>query len=402
MHARTKIAVAVTAMSIAAASGGISPAGAIVLGQATPALAAGWSIESTPVLTGATSSALAGVACETATSCVAVGSYVNSSGVEVTLAEAWNGTSWSIQPTPNPAGATTSALSGVGCSTIIACTAVGYYVNGSGVDLTLKERWNGADWTIQPSANPAGGGVFSGVSCTAISCIGVGNGSQNAPLAEGWNGSTWVIQPTATPVAGGVLSGVSCTAASACSAVGRSGTATLAEAWNGTTWSIQPTPNPAPLDTVQLSSLLSGVSCAGATGCTAVGYWIGWKCNNGKPFCNCLELPYCTHRRATLVEAWDGATWAIQPSPSPGYAGLLGVSCVSASVCTAVGTYSGLVIGEALAEQWNGSTWTYQYPPTPSTGATLTGVSCTAGAACTAVGRTNASGGTTLVERYSG
>jgi len=75
---------------------------------------------------------------------------------------------------------------------------------------------------------------------------------------------------------------------------------------------------------------------------------------------------------------------------------------VSASVCTAVGTYSGLVIGEALAEQWNGRTWTYQYPPKPSTGATLTGVSCTAGAACTAVGRTNASGGTTLVERYSG
>lgn len=378
---------------------------AFVLGQAAPALAATWSIQSAPIPAGATSSAFSGVSCTTLTTCVAVGDYVNGSGVELTLAELWNGTTWSVLPTPTPTGATGSALGGVSCATASACAAVGYYVNASGVDMTLVEGWNGIAWSIQASASPTGGGVLSSVSCRVSPCTAVGHSSQNIPLAERWNGSAWVIQPTATPAGGGALSGVSCTAASSCSAVGQSGKATLAERWNGTAWSIQPTPNPTPVDTVMVSSLLSGVSCTAATGCTAVGYWNGWQCNNGKPTCNCFQLPYCRHRLATLVEAWGGAGWGIQPSPSPGYTGssLGGVSCVSTNACTAAGTTIGPAIGEALAEQWNGSTWTYQYPPTPSAGAALAGVSCTTATACTAVGKTNASGpGAILIERYSG
>ena len=377
---------------------------AIAVGHAASALAATWSIQPTPTPTGATSSALSGVSCTATNACVAVGEYGNSSGVEATLADSWNGTTWTLQTTPNPAGATTSALSGVSCTAASACTAVGYYVDASGVDMTLVERWSGTAWLIQPSANPTGGGVLSGVSCIADKCTAVGHSNQNASLAEEWNGTTWTIQSTATPAAGGALSSVSCGGASACSAVGQSGRATLAETWNGTTWSIQPTPNPAPSGYMLASSLLSSVSCTAGTGCTAVGQWTGWRCNNGRPTCNCFQLPYCTHRIWTLVEAFDGVTWAIQPSVTVGFTGssLPGVSCVSVTACTAVGYYIGPAIGDALAEQWNGSTWTYQYPPTPPTGADLAGVSCTAATVCTAVGKTNASGpGATLVERYS-
>ena len=59
---------------------------AFVLGQAAPALAATWSIQSAPIPAGATSSAFSGVSCTTLTTCVAVGDYVNGSGVELTLA----------------------------------------------------------------------------------------------------------------------------------------------------------------------------------------------------------------------------------------------------------------------------------------------------------------------------
>jgi hypothetical protein len=60
-----------------------------------------------------------------------------------TFAERWNGTSWSIQHTPNPARGPGSIneLDGVSCSSGIVCTAVGAY--GTSKALTLAERWHG-------------------------------------------------------------------------------------------------------------------------------------------------------------------------------------------------------------------------------------------------------------------
>jgi hypothetical protein len=76
------------------------------------------------------------VSCAIATACSAVG---QSGG---TLAEAWNGTTWTIQPTANPPAATSSRLNSVSCATSSACTAVGYYTNSAGNDLTLAERYS--------------------------------------------------------------------------------------------------------------------------------------------------------------------------------------------------------------------------------------------------------------------
>ena len=74
-------------------------------------------------------SVLQGVSCTSATACTAVGDYVNRDGTQVTLAERWNGTSWTIQSTPNPTGAQyagwTATLQGVSCTSATACTAVG-------------------------------------------------------------------------------------------------------------------------------------------------------------------------------------------------------------------------------------------------------------------------------------
>jgi hypothetical protein len=258
---------------------------AATLGTADVAGATGpsWAIQPTPNPAGATGSALSGVSCTAATACTAVGYYANSSGTDVTLAERWDGSSWAIQPTPNPAGATQSLLSGVSCTAATACTAVGYYYN-SVTDLTLAERWNGSSWAIQPTPNPAGAtqSVLSGVSCTAATaCTAVGYyvESDGTPvtLAERWNGSSWAIQPTPNPTGAtqSLLSGVSCTAATACTAVGdylnSSGAfVTLAERWNGSSWAIQPTPNPAGAT----SDALSGVSCSAAGACTAVGDYV--------------------------------------------------------------------------------------------------------------------------------
>jgi hypothetical protein len=353
-----------------------------------------WSIQLLLVPSSTTGSSLDDDSCSSADACTAVGSYENSSGVALTLAEAWNGTSWSFQPSPNPSRATESVLLGVSCTSANACTAVGGYDS-----LALAEAWNGTSWSIQKAVNLSGAAssYLDGVSCTsADACTGVGSYEDSydvgLTLAEAWNGTSWSVQRTRNP-SGALesgLSGVSCTAPDACTAVGdyesRSGVETLAEAWNGTSWSIQKTPNPSGA----VLSGLFGVSCTSADACTAVGAYVG--SSGDEP---------------TLVEAWNGTSWSIQPSPSPSSAigGVLeGVSCTSTDACTAVGAYFENSGAEAtLVEAWNGTSWSIQPSPSPPIDSILDGVSCTAADACTAVGDyENRSGVRTLAEAWNG
>jgi hypothetical protein len=53
------------------------------------------------------------------------------------LAETWNGTRWTLQATPAPAGSLTSMLNGMSCSPAGACTAVGYTFQMSVIQVTL-------------------------------------------------------------------------------------------------------------------------------------------------------------------------------------------------------------------------------------------------------------------------
>jgi hypothetical protein len=56
-------------------------------------------------------------------------------------------TTWAIQATPNPSGATGTTLAGVSCASATRCVAVGSYTNGGGhsqTALALAEYWNGS------------------------------------------------------------------------------------------------------------------------------------------------------------------------------------------------------------------------------------------------------------------
>jgi hypothetical protein len=263
---------------------------------------------------------LSGVSCTAPNACTAVGSYSTRIGIVSTLAERWNGTSWSIQPTPDQPGSNGSTLLGVSCTSATACTAVGYYyVPGSNTTATLAEAWNGTSWSIQPTPHHATTAfqALNAVSCTsATACIAVGSVGYDT-LAEVWNGTAWALQRTPHPARGAEgLLGVSCTSASACTAVGFTGTGTLAERWNGTSWSIQPTPGP----TTLVPRLFAGVSCTSASTCTAV-----WSTRN-----------------RTTAANWFGTSWVLQPTASPrgSLRHILGsVSCVPSGRCTAVGSY---------------------------------------------------------------
>jgi hypothetical protein len=292
---------------------------------------------------------------------------------------------WAIQSTPRPPGPY-SGLNSVSCASASACTAVGFSNSGTS---TLAERWNGTAWTIQTPPNPSAGGDLEGVSCSSASaCTAVGSTGFTSTLAEQWNGTAWTIQTTPNPpgMQAGGLDGVSCTSASACTAVGWYQTSsgpefTLAEQWNGTAWTIQTTPKPSGSTDTELNS----VSCTSASACTAVGFYQ-----------NPLES-----LEGTLAERWNGTSWTIQSTPNPSgssLSDLFGVSCTSASNCTAVGSSA----TSTLAERWDGTSWTIQSTPNPpgSTQIFLDGVSCTSASSCTAVGHYQST--LTLAEVWNG
>jgi hypothetical protein len=307
-----------------------------------------WRVQPTVTPKGATSSNFFGVSCASASACTAVGTAFHAAGsIDVNLAEAWNGTEWRVQATPNPKGATDSTLYAVACTSRSACTAVGDYGSAAGLPLALAERWNGETWRIQAIPRPAKRTWFFGVSCsTARACTAVGyqnNGTGDAqPFAEAWDGTAWRVQAVPLPhgAPGGALSAVSCTSPRACTATGTSFSATgptLAVRWNGTSWRLQPTPNPANYQESAGEVALDGVSCTSATACTASGeYSPGGLA-------------------AYFVEAWNGSSWRLETTPVPAgfeHGALLGMSC-RCGMCTAVGAWSGGPVPQATLAMAN-------------------------------------------------
>jgi hypothetical protein len=361
-----------------------------------------WSIVPAPIPAGSTLAYLAGVDCVSATFCFGVGTFVASTGTR-TLIERWNGSSWSIVASPTPAGSRSTQLFDVSCSSASSCMAIGFRsidTSDGTESLTLAEAFAGTSWSITSTPNPANSRQpeFSGVSCsTSTSCITVGSylpvGLSEmtlVALAERWNGTAWSITPPPTGASRSELRAVSCPSTTTCFAVGDSfgGAVTkpLLERWNGTAWSAQPSPA---VDSTSILAMLNGVDCASSTSCFAVG-------------------SYSTGTTTkTLIERWNGSTWSVIPSPNPAGASsaiLSGVSCASATMCMAVGTFTGANLPRTFAMRWNGSGWAISPIPNPGShnSIVLRGVSCPSTTFCVAVGRNVGAYGQTLVEHWDG
>jgi hypothetical protein len=165
-----------------------------------------WTVRATPKPSRSTLSTLTGVACTGRTNCWAIGYYANSADLDKTLAEHWNGTKWTVKATPNPSRSKLGVLNGIACTRSTSCTAIGYYARGSDI-VTLSEHWNGTKWTVQPSPNPSGPTLseLNGIACPRLTdCWAVGDSGQtqqtpSRTLAELWNGTKWKVRPTPNP-----------------------------------------------------------------------------------------------------------------------------------------------------------------------------------------------------------
>jgi hypothetical protein len=216
------------------------------------------------------------VDCPSSTECVAVGSGTKGKGYSL-LAETWTpATGWTTSQPVQPGGTGYNALSSVSCPTASLCFAAGgtgEFATPTAQQLPLVERWAAGTWTRVTLSQPAGASdpFLNAISCaSAGQCAAVGGyvtGSTGQGLIEQLSGTTWTDH-TAPGSTGGGLNDVSCPATTTCEAVGQTGSALLAERWTGGSWA--PTTPAQPAKTT--TPVLTGVSCASATHCVAIGF----------------------------------------------------------------------------------------------------------------------------------
>jgi hypothetical protein len=135
----------------------------------------GWTSTTVPLLAGSTGFFTA-VSCAGLVFCAAVG--INTQGGNtINLAETWSGSAWNPFATPSPA-TNGNALYGLSCFSATSCTAVGSSPN-SGATGTVSQAltYDGQAWHVVAPPNPAGATttVLTGVSClTDWACMASG------------------------------------------------------------------------------------------------------------------------------------------------------------------------------------------------------------------------------------
>jgi hypothetical protein len=293
-----------------------------------------WSIVASPNPPGSDNNALEAVVALSASNVWATGFYTHWGQ---TLVEHWDGAAWSVVPSPN-IGTNTNALWSLSAVSAGDTWAVGLYRTDSGAYQTLVEHWDGTAWSIVPSPNPS----LANTSLTSVSAATTGDAwaagryynisGVSQTLVEHWDGTAWSFVPSPNVGTGeNNLWGVASISANNVWAVGRSAGGgnyqTLIEHWDGSAWQVVPSPNPG-----AFSNELSGIVAVSANDVWAVG--------------DRADSP--SQQPQTLAEHWDGTSWSPVASANIGPNGnfLNAVTAVSANDLVAVG-YDGQQFGNA-------------------------------------------------------
>jgi hypothetical protein len=116
-----------------------------------------------------------------------------------TLAEHWNGSRWTVVPTPDP-GSSGDHLYAVTAIAPDDVWAVGQQLGSQAPDQALIEHWNGAIWSVVPSpSQTTGSTMLDGVAAANGQAWAVGEHDSAAgggrPLVEHYQGGTWRVVP---------------------------------------------------------------------------------------------------------------------------------------------------------------------------------------------------------------
>lgn len=271
-----------------------------------------------------------------------------------TLALHWDGTDWSIVPTPN-APMDWNRLYGVAATSTNDVWAVGTSQDVAYVPLrTLIQHWDGTEWSIVPSPSP--GTVFNelravaAVSANDAWAVGFCAGwYRRSTLILHWDGASWNRVPSPNPngeFASNELYGITAFSADDIWAVGVSGTADYAYAplalhWDGTAWTAVPTANGG-----GYGSFFRSVSGSSSGDLLAVGASV---------FSAGFEGGI---RHIAFASRWNGTAWTpitdftfLDPDEYYSTTNFYGVSAVASDFAWVVGDAQ----GDAWLFHWNGT-----------------------------------------------
>src|SRR5215471_13652639 len=294
-------------------------------------------------------SSLNGVSAITDNDMWAVGTIGAGRGPFQTLAEHFNGTSWSVISTPAVQGGQFAAVDGVASNDV---WAVGQQAAGSSVT-ALIEHWNGTTWSVISSPRVGHGAFLSAVMAVSSNDVwAAGSNNSSGVLIEHWNGTSWsvIFSPAFTGVVG--VRGISADASNDVWAVAVSTTLH----WDGQSWSQIPEP-----------SKFGGNAI---TALSPTNVWAAGSRSGEHP--DALEA----------IAHWNGTSWNIVATVDPFPANHLssrftGIAAVSANNIWAVGS--------GFAEQWNGASWSLVNTPS---GVGFSGMTALSGGLVVAVGDT--------------
>ena len=322
----------------------------------------------------------------TSTDAWMVGTYqnpVDDAGGTI-LAEHWNGTAWSAAPTPD-IFRSDEKLNAVSAAAANDVWAVGSkQMPGFAHTDPLTAHWDGTSWSIVPTPDVRGGSksnLFGVANLGSGNAWAVGRSETARTLIEHWDGSAWHIIPAPDPVvpAGMTLTSSSLGAISARSAndiwaVGsfsaakgtQSNSFTLTMHWNGSAWKIVPSPNPGTPSAINgVRQTLNGVVEISPTDAWAVGNTFDTVSGSFAP-----DKPIAMH--------WNGTAWSLTTVPNQNGGGQL--AAVTASSPTSVWA-AGAADGTSVLH-WNGTSWTPETIPSgPDGPRIMTGISAVRGSA---------------------
>ena len=191
----------------------------------------------------------------------AVGTYVDAGNIRI-LTMHFNGTAWSFVPAPVPVLSSSNIYIG-GVADISTTDAWVTGTSSIGGYSIFAMHWNGTTWTIVPTPAPVGDNSYTagGVSGAAANDVWIVGSNVTTAIAYHWNGNVWSQVATPNPEPSNWFTGVAAVSSSLTWAVGWSSGPfpgipdPRAARWDGTSWSASPVTNPAPGSRVSLSDV---------------------------------------------------------------------------------------------------------------------------------------------------
>jgi hypothetical protein len=256
---------------------------------------------------------------------------LTSDGKFQTLTIHWDGSAWKVVPSPSPGG-TTNTLFGIGAASANDVWAVGVYLGASGTaPQTLVEHWNGSVWSLVPSPNPSPGnnGLNSVVALAADDVWTVGyyytnerNGFQ--ALLEHWDGSAWSVVPGAGVNGTYNLRAIDAVSATDLWAVGQQNTSvnqTLTEHYTANC----PTPTPGPAPTIPGNGSRTFPETGKSVKGIFLDYWNthGGLAQQGFPISELLSEVSDLNGKAYTIQYFERAIFEYHPENQPPYDVLL-------------------------------------------------------------------------------